>query len=124
MASVDHLIDPKIVKVLTAAKIRRTHRAPLDPMLKNLLFHLKVEEDPLTVPNYLSGAWAHCLEQMPEASYWLLKYLADIRAVLAVPSSDTKQADNLNLTEVACPVVVRRVDHPGAHLDHLMVHYV
>jgi len=52
LASVDHLIDPKIVKVLTAAKIRRTHRAPLDPMLKNLLFHhLKVEED-LTVPNY------------------------------------------------------------------------
>jgi len=32
-------------------------------MLKNLLFHhLKVEEDPLTVPNYLSVAWAHCLE--------------------------------------------------------------
>jgi len=61
LASVDHLIDPKIVKVLTAAKIRRTHRAPLDPMLKNLLFHLKVEEDP-TVPNYLSVAWAHCLE--------------------------------------------------------------
>jgi len=33
-------------------------------MLKNLLFHLKVEED-LTVllrPNYLSVAWAHCLE--------------------------------------------------------------
>ena len=46
-------------------------------MLKNLLFHLKVEEDPLTVPNYLSGAWAHCLEQMPEASYWLLKLKLD-----------------------------------------------
>lgn len=61
MASVGHLIDLKIVKVLTAAKIRRTHRAPLDPMLKNLLYHLKVEEDP-TVPNYLSVAWAHCLE--------------------------------------------------------------
>ena len=49
--------------------------------------------------------------------------LADIRAVLAGQSSDTKQEDNLNLTEVACPVVVR-VDHPGANLDHLMVHYV
>lgn len=122
MASVDHLIDPKIVKVLTAAKIRRTHRAPLDPMLKNLLFHLKVEEDP-RVPNYLLVAWAHCLELMLEATYWLLKCLADIRAVLAVQSSDTNQEDNLNLTEVACPVVVR-VDHPGAHLDHLTVHYV
>ena len=65
------------MKVLTAAKIRRTRRALLDPMLKNLLFHLKVEEDPLKVPNYLLGAWAHCLEQMPEASYWLLKLKLD-----------------------------------------------
>ena len=63
--------------------------------------------------------WIVLVSQKFKISYCLV----DIRAVLAVQSSDTKQEDNLNLTEVACPVVVR-VDHPGAHLDHLMVHYV
>jgi hypothetical protein len=28
-------------------------------MLKNLLYHLKVEEGPPMVPNYLLVAWAH-----------------------------------------------------------------
>ena len=63
--------------------------------------------------------WIVLVSQKFKISYCLV----DIRAVLAVQSSDTKQEDNLNLTEVACPVVVR-VNHPGAHLDHLMVHYV
>lgn len=63
--------------------------------------------------------WIVLVSQKFKISYCLV----DIRAVLAVQSSDTKQEDNLNLTEVACPVVVR-VNHPGAHLDHLTVHYV
>lgn len=63
--------------------------------------------------------WIVLVSQKFKISYCLV----DIRAVLAGQSSDTKQEDNLNLTEVACPVVVR-VNHPGAHLDHLTVHYV